>query len=338
MIMRNAIEAEKSKLRNCSIADGLHSEESDHLERYYQVAFLCVPCLTTSTDIQGQYFYPQRSANKVIQQTIMGKYVFPKRYYLHVHDILKKIDPSFVVHAYISNRKPFQSEMACLTTKFNNDPEFVRDIALRVQDSYSNADVVAKKQRIDIYFNTLKDHLSVNFGVPGITIDDVNAEPTGETRRLLRSSLGFDEERFIKTAPPMASLAAALCAKTIYDYYPHTPELNPPVTYWLAHCYRMMEAYPGFDHHQLVYGSVMDKFTVLFEREKFINPFCDGEDMNTMRAAANLCRAMRPNWDGKIDKDDIEAAESEMRRKGLWIDRPDEIDAGEMGDWPPSRP
>lgn len=223
----------------------------------------------------------------------------PKQCYLAVHDAMKKVDKSATVSAFVNDKKKFQCEMLCQLPSYEDSPVFTRNFAMKLQEVMPLAKLAAKKRRIDIEFEGTKLELSVQMGMPNVTIEDVNAELEYEARIPLRSSLGFDEERFNDSAPPKATMAAVLLEKWAHDQF--EPDFRPHPMYWLAHSYRMLEAFPHFDHHQLVYGGVRDKFWTLYEVAPFDNPFCDGEDMNTLRTARNLCRRMYPMWDSTYE-------------------------------------
>lgn len=229
----------------------------------------------------------------------MPRPVIPRKYFLAVHDALKKVDRNGTISAFVAARGKFQSDMLMQLDNYSGGEEHTRDFATKLQHYMPHVMLKPRRHCITLEFPVHDIEMSLQLGMKGVTVDDVNNAPEYEERVPLRSSLGYDEERFMRSAPKMASLSAVLLEKWAVDNYP--ADLCPPDMYWLVHSYRVMEAYPQYDHHQIIFGSVMDKFGMMFERYPLDNPFCPGEDLNTLRTARNLCRAMNPHWDRMIE-------------------------------------
>lgn len=225
----------------------------------------------------------------------MPRPLIPRKYYLLVHDCLKKAERDGVINAFASSRSKYQSDMVIQLDRKQYpvlDSETTHAFALKLQQQMPHVLLKPKKLCIDLEFPVNEIQMSVQIGWKDVTIEDINAQPEYEDRVPLRSSLGFDEERFMNSAPRLASISAVLLEKWALGQF--GPESAPPAMYWLVHSYRMMEAFPLYDHHQIVFGSVADKFHTMFEKAPLDNPFCPGEDLNTLRAARNANLAMSP--------------------------------------------
>lgn len=230
----------------------------------------------------------------------MPRVLIPRKYYLLVHDCLKKVESQATINAFVSSRGKYQSDMVIQLDRKQFPilgPDTTRDIAIGLQKNMPH--VLLKPQRycIDLEFPVNEIQMSVQVGWKDATVEEINSEPEYEDRVPLRSSLGYDEQRFMNSAPRMASISAVLLEKWALKNY--GKEMAPPAMYWLVHSYRMMETYPLFDHHQIIFGSVVDKFAHMYGKVPLDNPYCPGEDLNTLRLARNICLGTNPLWTEK---------------------------------------
>jgi hypothetical protein len=221
----------------------------------------------------------------------------PRKYYLLVHDCIKKVERNATIHAFVSSRGKYQSDMVVQLDRKqfpNLGPDNTHAIAEALQKHMSYVLLKPQRHCIDLEFPVNEIQMSVQIGWKDVTIEEINSEPEYEDRVPLRTSFGYDEQRFMNSAPKLASLSAVLLEKWALKNY--GKEMAPPAMYWLVHSYRVMEAYPAFDHHQIIFGSVADKFSELYGKYPLDNPFCPGEDLNTLRLARNICLGTNPQW------------------------------------------
>lgn len=230
---------------------------------------------------------------------MLQRRVVAKEYFLLIHDALKRVDGECTVSAFVKNKHKWQSEMVCQRKTFEDTPEATADFARRLQHNMPNVTCTPCKRRVDVVFQGTKEALSVQLGRPNVKVEDINSLLEYEDRVPLRSSLGYDEERFAAQAPPLATWATALLEKWAFDNF--TEDFQPHRMYWLAHSYSIVETYPMLESPHAIAGGVRDKFWELYEKAPFDNPYCPGEDLNTMRKARNVCRATHPNWDSSYE-------------------------------------
>ncbi|CBH12687.1 hypothetical protein, conserved [Trypanosoma brucei gambiense DAL972] len=192
---------------------------------------------------------------------------------------------------------------------------FVKDFAARLQRCLGVCDIVACRRRLDIVFMD-REVLRLALGAPRRAINnlrhpcEINEEPDWTRRNRLRISLGFDEDLFIGVCDLKIALAARLMERWVYDKYckgnvgklkgesakrllwERQRHLYPPVTYWQAHGYLLSQEYPC-DHHITLVGTIAQNFAKYYGEFPLDNPYCPGEDLNTIGCVQELCRAWK---------------------------------------------
>lgn len=247
----------------------------------------------------------------------------PRGHYLYVHDAVRRVfgRDNVELSAFVRNKHPFQCDM--LINAAETDPdvlqgnvEKVKALLKRLQPELGSCALRAHEQRVDIVFRD-QHVLQLALGAPKAWLGDlqetkdINREPDWQKRNRLRISLGFDEKMFTASCGLGINLAARALEKYTYNYYKHSPVLSllpgnlkeafdrdyrgviPPVTYWQAHCYAFSQAYP-VRHHMELEATVWRNFAQCFGRFPFDNPYCAGEDLNTMTCAKLLCSIWQP--------------------------------------------
>ncbi|KAK7201484.1 hypothetical protein NESM_000211500 [Novymonas esmeraldas] len=192
----------------------------------------------------------------------------------------------------------------------------VVELARALQEQLGTCDVVPHTRRIDVVF---RDRSVVQLALGAAARDlpfalesgaDVNQEPDWRLRNRLRISLGFDEELFLSQCPRSVNVAARVLEKSMFDSAHHSALLSivpamvamyeahgrrllavlPPVSYWLAHCYALTQAYPCRTYQQIV-ATVEHNFARYYGEYPMLNPYCAGEDLNTIEVVQWLCEA-----------------------------------------------
>ncbi|RNF16041.1 uncharacterized protein Tco025E_05322 [Trypanosoma conorhini] len=241
----------------------------------------------------------------------------PKKYYLLVHDAVRKVvGADAEIAAFVSSKGKFQCDM--LVNAAATDPDLagpagaggnahVRDFALGLQRYLGSCDVVVRRRRLDVVFLD-REVLQLALGAPRRAINNlrdgagINAEPEWTRRNRLRISLGYDEDLFRSACDAKMNIAARLMEKWVFDTYydpAHCGSVDqflqtkcPPVSFWLAHGYDLASEY-RFDHHVSLAGTISHNFAKYYGEFPFDNPYCPGEDLNTMASVQWLCRAWK---------------------------------------------
>ncbi|KEG08237.1 hypothetical protein DQ04_07661040 [Trypanosoma grayi] len=261
----------------------------------------------------------------------------PKKYYLLVHDAIRKVVGSEAeISAFVKSKRPFQCDM--LVNAAATDPElansssdnnnaYVKEFAVKLQHYLGSCDVVVRRRRLDVVFID-REVLQLALGAPRRAInnlqraEEINEEPAWTRRNRLRISLGHDEDLFTSACDLKTSLAARMMEKWVFDTYYTGPNSSrsmgtidpkedvaeflqqqcPPVTYWLAHGY-LLARECRVDHHVALLGTIAHNFAKYYGKFPLDNPYCPGEDLNTIATVQALCRAWKqlPLEDGGID-------------------------------------
>ncbi|ORC85272.1 uncharacterized protein TM35_000361320 [Trypanosoma theileri] len=284
-------------------------------------------------------------------------YPLPKKYYLLVHDAIRKVlGTEAEISAFVKAKKLFQCDMLVNATatdpdlaeksnqtnnknnnnninnnnrkrnKNNNESAYVREFAVGLQRYLGSCDVVVRRRRLDVVFLD-REVLQIALGAPRRAInnlqsaEEINNEPAWVKRNRLRISLGFDEELFTNACDFKINVAARMMEKWAFDAQVmkgdsnifHTEgniqqqqqqqqqeeeELNqlreelPPVTYWQAHGYVLTREY-HVEHHVALLGTISQNFAKYYGEFPFDNPYCPGEDLNTLASVQTLCKAWK---------------------------------------------
>nr|CAJ2467218.1 unnamed protein product [Leishmania braziliensis] len=192
----------------------------------------------------------------------------------------------------------------------------VAEFARGLQGVLGICDVVTHTRRVDVVF---RDRSLIQLALGAAKSDlpyalntgsDVNQEPDWRLRNRLRISLGYDEELFLAQCTRSVNVAARILEKCAFDSLRHSPMINtnpemaamyeasgqqwqavlPPVTYWQVHCYALMKAYPC-RHYQQIVATVEHNYAAYYGEFPMANPYCDGEDLNTIQVVRWLCEA-----------------------------------------------
>lgn len=246
----------------------------------------------------------------------------PRKCFLYVHDALRKLlGPEAHLAAFVTQRKPFQCDM--LVNHARTDPEnvktdkhFVSHLASDLQRLLAVCTLEPFTRRIDISFHT-GDVIQLALGAPTSRLNDImtpaaiNAEPDWRQRNRLRISMGYDEELFLLSCTATINGAAVLLEKRAYDHYKNSVLLEltqptiaallrtdpaaalPPLSYWQAHCYSYLRQYT-VDHSFELFNAVSANYARYYGDYPMSNPYCEGEDLNTILAVQELCRTRRP--------------------------------------------
>ncbi|KAG5487257.1 hypothetical protein LSCM4_07746 [Leishmania orientalis] len=190
----------------------------------------------------------------------------------------------------------------------------VEGFARALQELLGVCDVVPHTRRVDIVF---RDRSLIQLALGAAKKDlpyalktgaDIDQEPDWRLRNRLRISLGYDEELFLAQCTRSVNVAARILEKCIFDAARYCALINtnaemaamyeasgqrweavlPPVTYWQAHCYALMEAYPC-RHYQQIVATVEHNFALYYGEFPMTNPYCEGEDLNTIQVVKWLC-------------------------------------------------
>ncbi|EAN92205.1 hypothetical protein C3747_84g19 [Trypanosoma cruzi] len=242
----------------------------------------------------------------------------PKKYYLLVHDAARKVlGTDAEISAFVSSKRKFQCDM--LINASATDPEmtgraggggdhsYQREFAVGLQRYLGSCDVVVRSRRLDVVFMD-REVLQLALGAPRRAInnlqrgEEINGEPDWTRRNRLRISLGYDEDLFTNVCDLKMNIAARLMEKFVFDtYYNSTyhgsveqfmQRESPPVTYWQAHGYTLAREYQ-FDHHVTLAGTIAQNFAKYYGEFAFDNPYCPGEDLNTISSVQWLCKAWK---------------------------------------------
>lgn len=212
---------------------------------------------------------------------------------------------------------PAPSASPDVSIEKGNVPPHVADFALRVQRYLGMCDVQPRRYRLDIRFRD-SSVMTVALGAPLEAINHlqdgsgINAEPDWRRRNRLRISLGFDEDLFRRECNLTINSAARALERQAYLHYTISgdivfganPELaaayaatggdlfavSPPLSYWQAHAYDLARNFP-MKHFMEIYATVQQSIEQYFNQFPFDNPYCPGEDLNTMKAVQWLCLA-----------------------------------------------
>ncbi|CAJ1986147.1 hypothetical protein conserved [Leishmania donovani] len=192
----------------------------------------------------------------------------------------------------------------------------VGEFARRLQGVLGICDVVPHTRRVDVIF---RDRSLIQLALGAAKRDlpyaletgaDVNQEPDWRLRNRLRISLGYDEELFLAQCTRSMNVAARILEKRAFDSARYSALMStnaamaamyeasgqrwqavlPPVTYWQAHCYSLMKAYPC-RHYQQIVATVEHNYAAYYDEFPMTNPYCDGEDLNTIQVVKWLCEA-----------------------------------------------
>jgi hypothetical protein len=191
---------------------------------------------------------------------------------------------------------------------------FVREL----QELLGFCDVIPHSRRVDVVFRD-RTMLSLALGADKADLPyhldsgaDINQEPDWRLRNRLRISLGFDEELFLAACSRTVNVAARVVEKSMYDYFRFSSMLNinpklaaafeasgrdwhavlPPVIYWKAHGYALDQAY-SCRHYQAAAATIEHVFADYYGEFPFDNPYCTGEDLNTIEVVQWLCEARK---------------------------------------------
>ncbi|CCW61106.1 unnamed protein product [Phytomonas sp. EM1] len=247
----------------------------------------------------------------------------PRNYYLLTHDALRLfVGKEAELSAFVKNRKPFQCDMLINSSMTDpllaeTNPNYVKEFCSLLQEKMGECSLNAFERRIEITFPD-NEVLHLALGAPrkwlnGIqSPEEINQEPDWRLRNRLRISLGFDEALFTSCCSLGLNIAARYMEKWAYDFYKNRklllysmkPEIFskldsdrfavlPPVTYWQAHGYVLQQNYPCGAYQQ-VYETVRHNFAKYYKVYPFSNPYCEGEDLNTMKVVMDLCSLSSP--------------------------------------------
>lgn len=210
--------------------------------------------------------------------------------------------------------------------KASNDDALSERIAKRgvgvfareLQELLGFCDVIPHTRRIDIAFRD-RTMLQLALGADKADLpfavekgEDINQEIDWRKRNRLRISLGFDEELFLGECTRSMNVAARVLEKSVYDYFRISPMLMlnpemaaayeasgrdwhavlPPVLYWKVHGYSLDKAY-GCRHYQNIAATVERNFAEYYGVFPMDNPYCPGEDLNTIEVVKWLCEARK---------------------------------------------
>ncbi|KAG8349031.1 hypothetical protein ERJ75_000833200 [Trypanosoma vivax] len=187
----------------------------------------------------------------------------------------------------------------------------VGEFAVKLQRYLGNCDIVVHRHRLDIVFMD-REVLRLALGASRRVINnlthgsDINQEPDWTRRNRLRISLGYDEDLFTNVCDLSINLSARLLEKWAYDmHWKEDVVVNdeasarlqreralPPVTYWQAHGYSLSSQYPC-NHHVTLAGTIAQNFAKYYGEFPFDNPYCPGEDLNTIGCVGELCESWK---------------------------------------------
>lgn len=250
----------------------------------------------------------------------------PRACYLTVHDALRRVfGAEAQISAFISQRHPFQCDM--LVNARPTDPDVLRSssgaglaLAHAIQASMPpTCAVIAHAQHMAIRF-TEQHTLCLGLGpdlrdVPGVHENpaDINKESDWRRRPRLRIAQGYNEELFIracafelqKQAALLDDVARRAVQRRSYLALPPVAEcyeangcdveaVSVPYVYWLVHMYLSQRAlHPeGEVRYEALAGMVKSSYKRYFGVYPLENPFCPGEDLNTMSVAKWYCECM----------------------------------------------
>ncbi|KPI84503.1 hypothetical protein ABL78_6438 [Leptomonas seymouri] len=214
-------------------------------------------------------------------------------------------------------------------------------LARELQEVLGICDIIPHTRRIDVVF---RDRSMIQLGLGADKADlpfvvdrgeDINQEPDWRRRNRLRISLGFDEELFLAECTRSINVAARVLEKSMYDYFQHSSMLDlnpkmaaafeasgrdwhavlPPLVYWQAHGYSLDQAY-GCRHYQNAAATIEHNFAAYYGAFPMDNPFCPGEDLNTIEVVQWLCLARKT---GALLTVGLDAASQEAAVKELTL-------------------
>lgn len=196
--------------------------------------------------------------------------------------------------------------------------EGVKVFARELQELLGSCDIIPHTRRLDIVFRDRAmlqvalgpDKADMPFAVDGGA--DLNQMPDWRERNRMRISLGFDEELFAAECTRSVNVAARLLERKMYDQCRRSSILllnskmaaafeacgrdwlavTPPVSYWKVHGYGLDKAY-GCRHYQNIAATVERNFAEYYGVFPLENPYCPGEDLNTIEVAQWLCEGVR---------------------------------------------
>ncbi|KPA83641.1 hypothetical protein ABB37_01909 [Leptomonas pyrrhocoris] len=203
-------------------------------------------------------------------------------------------------------------------SSINYSKKGVSLVARQLQELLGFCDVVPHTRRIDVAFrDRTVIQLALGAGKADLPFavekgEDINQEPDWRKRNRLRVSLGFDEELFLAACTRTINVAARTLEKSMYDYFRYSAMLQlfpamaaayeasgqdwravlPPIIYWKAHGYALEKAY-GCRHYQNAAATVEHNFAEYYGVFPMDNPFCPGEDLNTIEVVRWLCEARK---------------------------------------------
>lgn len=207
-------------------------------------------------------------------------------HYLQVHDALVALYPSCSIKAFTEANKVhmFQTDMVCQLPNYERD-EVVEHVQ-RLQNKLLATELSEVNNLVDIRFHD-KEVMTLTFGVTGVTIEQLNDEPSLLRRQLLRESLGGSEELFLQflddTVLRAADYLAAGYANTL-----QIPTVDlPPRYYFAAHILKAVRQrgiandfdYAAQARHNINAKSIQRPSAII---TPFDNPYCPGEDWNTL--------------------------------------------------------
>ncbi|EPY39180.1 hypothetical protein AGDE_04749 [Angomonas deanei] len=198
----------------------------------------------------------------------------------------------------------------------------VRHFALALQEQMGTCSISARNNRLDVIFQD-RQVLQLALGADvadmgGVTCGkDINAEPEATRRNRLRISLGFDEDLFKQACAPQLHFSARSLEKWAYDRWLNPTHLDnqkeaeryflahdgdhkallPPVTFWLAHLHAFIKTFDAQCSMQDVESTIRQVFYVYYGHQPFENPFCEGEDLNTINTVKWLCECYARPFD-----------------------------------------
>lgn len=154
--------------------------------------------------------------------------------FLQVYDSLKAIDSAFEVHAHISKEarslSPFMADMTCQVPGLHN-PDGTEEVAVLL--ARRNPTWALDVADYNIRIQMLEGHtFNLNVGATGVALEHVMQTPSNTRRRLLRASLGCDEELYMDCLTDFQFRTAKLLERWAKENF--SAACQPPLLYWTA--------------------------------------------------------------------------------------------------------
>jgi hypothetical protein len=234
-------------------------------------------------------------------------------HYLAVHDAAKNVLPTVKIEANITTRRDFQSHMQILVDD-SFDHDRMVPFVTAMQESLDSAVVEPRTDDFGVTIRFFDDVImSVMFGRPNVTVNDVLACNDERLRKLLRASLGCDENMYKRSLPAVVVEAELHCVRNQQRRLGEDFGDTIPRLYWLVVCdmlhTKFREQMPGRLANEAVAG--------LPARSGAIpNPILPEEDIEQLPSVREL-RAWGQGAIGRFADQSVYSREVNIIGKGV---------------------